>query len=382
MNDPNKNSSIKAKFALLGEDLQLHQNVSIHLENNKIVSIEEERDINNNLLVIPSLYNAHVHTGDFNLRNQLPVGASLEELVGEIGIKQKYLRSASKIEKEKNILNSIIEAKKCFVGELNDFREEGFEGAYLYNSSIMLREVNIPLSTIDPWNTMDYEHDRLNVNIMSRPHGIEEAINLVKFAGLGIRDVYYYDIDFLLMLVKMWKDYCRPVQIHVAEDEKITNKWKKEFGVSEIEWIAENIQPDLVIHTNNATIEDYQILNEKNIAICLCPRSNKFTNRNFESLKMLNQELFNFENICFGTDNAMFNDLDVRKELIEMMQYIDISEEKAVKSLFFGGDRLNKNNDAPLNTGNVYQGLIYTLNKHQIKSIDENCSLLDLVLSL
>ena len=65
--------TLDAKYALIGEDLIIKENVRIHLnQNNKIIDIEEINNVNNKSLLIPGFFNSHCHSGDFGGNQKTP----------------------------------------------------------------------------------------------------------------------------------------------------------------------------------------------------------------------------------------------------------------------------------------------------------------------
>ena len=61
---------IRAKYALVGSDLDLIENVDVLINHkNEIVEIEElSQNITSNTLIMPGLFNSHVHAADIGLR--------------------------------------------------------------------------------------------------------------------------------------------------------------------------------------------------------------------------------------------------------------------------------------------------------------------------
>ena len=79
--------------ALTGNDLRVLENVKIIVDdNNRIIEIDESnKEIKNNVVLIPGLFNAHVHAADIGLRGK--AFGSLNELIGKGGIKHGYLKN-------------------------------------------------------------------------------------------------------------------------------------------------------------------------------------------------------------------------------------------------------------------------------------------------
>lgn len=342
---------IQAQYALIGDKLDLLENVEIHLDSqHRILSIDETNfDISDKKVILPGFYNAHVHSADFGLRNNLPKGASLEQLVGGSGIKTKYLQSLSPADLITNVKNSLQEAFSNGINRLNDFREGGLDGVKVYQSPEVQNLIN---ST------------QMHITILSRPRNLTEAETLSKFTGLGIRDSYYYQGEELIEIAKTFRN--RPIQLHAGEDEELTHRFKNEFGESEVEFFEREVGPDLYVHTNYFSLSDYELLMKNGKGIALCLSSNLRTNRQLPKLKILRDIGFPIECISMGSDNAMFSPVGLSKEIKLFKELSEYSEREILQIALLGGDSFISRKDFSLAVGNILSS-----NPISLKSSDQ-----------
>ena len=297
-----------AKYALIGEDLIIKENVRIHLnQNNKIIDIEEINNVNNKFLLIPGFFNSHCHSGDFGLYNKFPSGLNLAQLVGDNSVKSNYLNTMTYNELSDNIFKFAKNGIKNYITLYCDFREGGIIGTQPYLDSANMNLIN--------FNFKQLNIDNINVTILSRPESLEEAKILSNNFGLGIRDIYYYPIDDLIEFVNIYATNNKPIQIHVSEDLEKRNAWLNDTGETDLIWAAKNLSPELLIHTNHAEQYEYQFLKEQNLPISICASSNNITKTKEIDWQGLQEIDFPTKLINLGSDNAMFSQNEIRNEI-------------------------------------------------------------------
>ena len=145
------NKSLFCKYALLGEDLELKQNVNLEIDSTgKILEISYD-NITTHLdilpdglssLLIPGFINSHVHIGD-SFAKELGFNKDLGDIVAPpFGLKHKLIRSTSQAIKIKGIQNAILEMLSNGITFFIDFREEGVEGINLLRKAVSDSPIN------------------------------------------------------------------------------------------------------------------------------------------------------------------------------------------------------------------------------------------------
>ena len=139
------NCKIFSRFALIGEDLELKQNVRLEINHEgKIINISCENVENGidillegeNFVLIPGLINSHVHIGD-NFAKELGFNKSLIEVVEPPnGLKHELLAETPNKIKVKGIRNAILEMLSNGITSFIDFREGGIDGISLLNKAV------------------------------------------------------------------------------------------------------------------------------------------------------------------------------------------------------------------------------------------------------
>ena len=129
--------SIFCRFALLGEDLTLKENVEVLIsDNGRIENITTNVDKSScsfnytfeNHLPLPKFINSHTHIGDALLKDSAH-NSSLKSAVGPNGIKFQ-INSFTREERVNAMRNSMKEMIDCGISTCLDFREGGIIGVY------------------------------------------------------------------------------------------------------------------------------------------------------------------------------------------------------------------------------------------------------------
>ena len=139
------NRQIFCKYGLIGDNLDLKQNVNIEIDKSGTISslkydnpndpLNLSED-NNQYLIIPGLINSHIHIAD-NFAKELGFNRDLTEIVAPPnGLKHILLESAPKEIQFKGIklgaLEMLSNGITCFI----DFRERGVEGVNLLRQAL------------------------------------------------------------------------------------------------------------------------------------------------------------------------------------------------------------------------------------------------------
>ncbi|MCY3410273.1 MAG: amidohydrolase family protein [Candidatus Heimdallarchaeota archaeon] len=295
----------KYRYALLGKNLDLVENIIIDLdENNQIIEIQElNHEVRDYSLLIPSLFNAHVHSADIGLRGV--ERKTLAELVGPGGIKAKYLSSLDMNNLGVEIAKSILEARIHGVQGWSDFREGGIMGIE-------------PYSLIDP-------HFRAFARVNS-----EDISSLPRHIHIGLRDVIQFSEQEMYKIAAMKQKKNKILQIHAAEDIELLNQWKLEYGSSDVIWAIRELGVDTIIHLTNIDEHDLDLLVRTDTAGVICYRSNLFTRAGIPPVTdLINSGIV----LGLGTDNAMFHSLSLWEELKSVATLVPTGYERRLLSM-------------------------------------------------
>lgn len=304
MNDQNNKSKltrrfvdpILAKYAIVGNDLRVLENVRIYLDHkNQIIEIEESNNnINNDVTLIPGLFNAHIHAADIGLRGV--TSRDLHELVGKDGIKHKYLKDMTEDQLQNSLKLSFAEAINSGTLGWSDFREGGLDGLTSY-----------PL-----------ENSQFHL-AFGRPK-IHEFDELFKFSNIGIMDVKAYSDKEMRKLARNVNHKTQKLFIHASESLDLRNSWISNYGMSDILWAIDVLKPDAIIHATHADVKDITEMSKSKTGVVICLGSNQFTNVGVPPIESLvESDLI----IGIGTDNAMFSKLSLWDEFKLLRNHVE-----------------------------------------------------------
>ncbi|PTD93381.1 chlorohydrolase [archaeon SCG-AAA382B04] len=263
-------------------------------------------------LITPSFINAHTHLADYPINLNLSE-YSLAELVGPNGLKHTKLKDMGLKEKQKGIKKAIDNGFAHGVTHFCDFREGGIKGSKLLNE---VKKQKIP-----------------NVKLFGRPNKITtpEIEKLKKYIdGLGLSSVNDFSPNELTKIKKKSGNNNLKIALHAAESEKGQKKSIKDTGKTEIERAIE-LGPEFLVHVTHPIKNDLELIEEKNVPIILCPRSNYKTGVGLPSLEKIMS--LNIP-IGLGTDNAMINTTSILDELDFIIKKYYDNTEKISKERF------------------------------------------------
>ncbi|MCE7737134.1 MAG: amidohydrolase family protein [Candidatus Heimdallarchaeota archaeon] len=288
--------SILAKYAIVGHNLNVLENVQIYLDDkNHVVEIEERnREINNNVVLFPGLFNAHVHAADIELRGV--ASRNLQELVGRGGIKHRHLQELTNDQLQNSLQLSFEEGVKLGTLGWSDFREGGVDGITSY-----------PL-----------ENSQYHL-AFGRPSQ-NELDKLSMFPNIGIMDVKAYSEEFMGKLSEKINRKTQKLFIHASESLELRESWISKYGISDIIWSIDVLNPNAIIHATHADAEDIAMMSKSNTGAVICLRSNQFTNAGVPPVEAL---VASDLTLGIGTDNAMFSRLSLWDEFKSLTNYVE-----------------------------------------------------------
>lgn len=286
-------NQIFCKFALIGDNLELKQNVTLEINNKgMILNIEyddfrEEIEISkkkNAFIMIPGFINSHIHIGD-SFAKEIGFNQNLKDIVAPPnGIKHRLLQGAPKEIKVEGIKNAIREMVSTGITCFVDFRERNIEGINLLNNTLKGFSIN-----------------NLIFGRFSNPEEIESILKVAD--GIGLPS--YHNISSKIKeIINFNKEKLKKkIACHCAELERDEDLINEMFNDGIV---------DIVIHGTHFIKKDLERLNKNKLSLVLCPRSNGYFGTGFPPiLNILKLKI----PISLGTDNVMANNPDLFEEM-------------------------------------------------------------------
>ncbi|ALU12270.1 hypothetical protein EYM_01975 [Ignicoccus islandicus DSM 13165] len=277
--------NVRVPYALVGEDLELVEEVTIILNNQGIEAIEEGWDSKGilvNALAMPSLFNAHIHLGDSVILERW-INKELSDIVDpRKGLKIRAFEKVKDEQMIKSMSQTLGLLKLIGVFGVSDFREEGYKG------------VKKGLSAAERANFEGYLP-------FARASSLEEGLKVLKIShGLGLPEPTYPDPNIARKLSEIFKNAGKPVGTHVAE-----------VGGREELYQAFELGVDFVVHGVNLELEDFEELRKRNVAIVFCTRANNW----FKLEPKLKYAIEADVKFLIGTDNVAWTKPDLWREM-------------------------------------------------------------------
>ncbi len=283
---------LRFRYAFVGKELKLLENVVLLVDDRHIVSIEEVSEVDNSLLCMPGLFNAHVHSADFPLRGVRT--DSLEMLVGKGGIKHRFLKNQSKSELKRSILHSYNEAMGMGVLGWSDFREGSLD------------------------DIIHYPVENHNFIPFGRPT-VDEIEDIPDSTCIGFRSIRSFDADTMILMSRIIAEGGGKSFIHVSEGNSIRKYSFDMLNRSDIAFAIDDMHVDALIHITHADSADIELMDKTSTPAILCVRSNIFTNSGLPPIdELLDRDI----KLGIGTDNAMFHKLSIWDEMKSLVKII------------------------------------------------------------
>ena len=294
------------KFGLIGEDLELKENVSLNFNKDGIITdiqfdeIDVEIDLNRaeeNYVMIPGMINSHTHIGDSFAKEQGHNKGLIELVSPPNGIKHQLLKETSDTDKAKGIKYAIDEMISNGITYFVDFRENSIKGIELLKGVLV--------------------NESIRCLIFGRFNKIDEIKEIFyKSDGIGLPSYHQITFEVNSELRKSKSHFKKKIACHVAE---------LNYNTSLIDQILEDGLVDIIVHGTQLKKPDIQKIKKKNIKIVLCPRSNGYFGLGYPPIK----DLIEIDMpISLGTDNVMVNNLN----LFEEMRYLYYIANNQIKS--------------------------------------------------
>ncbi|WP_336361414.1 amidohydrolase family protein [Haladaptatus sp. ZSTT2] len=251
------------------------------VEDGEITAIEEAPTDSTDI-ILPAFVNAHTHIGD-SIAKEAGGGLSLDELVAPPdGLKHRLLRAADRSEMVSAMRRSISFMQQTGTAAFIEFREGGTEGVEV------LREA------ADGQPVEPVILGREEIAAMEASDG---------YGASGARDAEF------------------------GPERTATREARKLFGIHAGERDeldinpALDLDPDFLVHMVHPQQIHFERVEDNNIPIVVCPRSNLVTNVGIPPIA----EWCNRTTVALGTDNVMLNSPSMFREMEFTAKLADVS---------------------------------------------------------
>jgi len=287
------NKYIFSKYGLIGENLDLKQNINLEIDQSgKILNLSyddfykrlELSPNHQTVLMIPGFINSHIHIGD-NFAKERGFNKELAEVVAPpFGFKHKLLRQIPKDIKIKGMQNAVLEMLSNGITFFVDFREEGVEGVILLKRALQ----NTPINFLTLGRFMDETE-------------IDSIFDLADGVGLpSYKQITSKNKQFIILAKQQFK---KIIACHCSENIRNKNLIKEMFNDNFV---------DVVIHGTKFIKQDLENMIKNKKSLVLCPRCNGYFGVGFPPI---NEILTLQIPISLGTDNLMVNNTDLFEEI-------------------------------------------------------------------
>lgn len=301
MHSEGKRITINLGYALLGEELEIHRELHIEIEEGVIVHIgrgffdKADFDLKHGI-AIPALINSHIHILDYAFPEYGTTTLRLPEVVAEPhGIKHKLLAELT--------TNDVIYSCKEVFSKL---LASGVTSALIF--------VELP-TAVSLVHKIAAEYG-IKAIVLGRPRGNIKVEDFIDEAhGLGLDSPLRYDVQELTKMNSLCRQKHKIIATHIAES--INAYAKGDFKLA-----LDYLDADIIVHGTNLKKEDIKTIAEKNKTIVVCPRSNMWFGVGIPPLR---EFLEHNVNILLGTDNAGLIEPDIWREMETVYNILRLS---------------------------------------------------------
>ncbi|MFC3477021.1 amidohydrolase family protein [Halobacterium litoreum] len=257
------------------------------VEDGEIVRLDEEY-VESEDIVLPAFVNAHTHIGD-SIAKEAGRGLTLEELVAPPdGLKHRLLREADREELVEGMARSLSFMQSTGTAATLEFREGGVAGVHALREAAEAADVDVFAFGRDDPDVVDVADGFGASGAADGEFGKER--NAAREAG-------------------------KPFAIHAGE-----------VDASDIN-PALDLDPDLLVHMVHAEELHLDRVEDKEIPVAVCPRSNLVTDVGLPPVR----DLLDRTSVALGTDNVMTNSPSMFREMEFVSKCCDVEAPEVLR---------------------------------------------------
>ena len=267
-------------------------------------------------IILPAFVNAHTHIGDSVLKD--PEITDIASLVRPPdGLKHRVLRKTSTHDLVHAMRASICDMVATGTCAFADFREGGLSGVLALMRAIDAASTSGCAVAVDAvilgrpgWSKDDGAES-------GEGDAVDEIDSILELAGgIGISSTNDYERGVAAAIAGRTRRQGGVFAIHAGEPDSTDIR------------DAIELDPDLLIHLTHASRDDLRGVAEENIPVVVCIRSNLVTRVGIPPVKeMLAAGVL----VAAGTDNVMFNSVDLFSEMRFLSSLCQIDEEQVLR---------------------------------------------------
>ena len=267
-------------------------------------------------IILPAFVNAHTHLGDSVLKD--PEITDIASLVRPPdGLKHRVLRETSTHDLVHAMRASICDMVATGTCAFADFREGGLSGVLALMRAIDAASASGCAVAVDAvilgrpgWSKDDGAES-------GEGDAVDEIDSILELAGgIGISSTNDYEEGVAAAIAGRTRRQGGVFAIHAGEPDSTDIR------------DALELNPDLLIHLTHASRDDLRGVAEENIPVVVCIRSNLVTRVGIPPVKeMLAAGLL----VAAGTDNVMFNSVDIFSEMRFLSSLCQIDEGQVLR---------------------------------------------------
>jgi len=267
-------------------------------------------------IILPAFVNAHTHLGDSVLKD--PPITDIASLVRPPdGLKHRVLRETSTHDLVHAMQASICDMVATGTCAFADFREGGLLGVLALMRAIDAASTSGCAGAVDAMILGRPCEGKGDGEDWDEGDAVDEIDSILELAGgIGISSTNDYAEGFAAAIAERTRRQGGVFAIHAGELDSTDIKGALELN------------PDLLVHLTHASCDDLRGVAEENIPVVVCIRSNLVTRVGIPPVKeMLAAGLL----VAAGTDNVMFNSVDIFSEMRFLSSLCQIDEGQVLR---------------------------------------------------
>lgn len=287
---------------LAGDEMQVLDGAALTIEKGCILHIGEvlpESQVvdMSGMLLCPMFIDAHIHLGDTGAKD-LATGLPLEQAVNPPhGLKHRFLDSLDDEIYIEMMRHGLKEMLANGVIACADFREQGMKGV----AALQQAAAGLPARAVILGRMAESENP---VQVEAECHELLSTAD-----GIGVRDISSYDVT---LLSRLRAEYPQKIfAAHSSEDARAEEHSIRQTGRGQtsrnLDW-----NPDMLVHLVHTPPQELERVAQLGVWAISCPRCNGILGDGLVNLAQWKRAGVSF---ALGTDNVMFNSIDMLREM-------------------------------------------------------------------